>query len=396
MKMQKKILYIEGNVDGTVGGSYYVLFDLVNCLDKSIYKPIVGFYVDNYVNSMLNDIEIETVLFKNPKSFVFSNRILYTYLSPIRKFINLFKKLIIPSIFYAYYLKKNKIDLVNLNNSIVRNHPWMLASLLSRTKCITHEMGINYNYSRSARFFGKKLNAIICVSYAIRDNLYKYGIKYPNITVIQNSIDLKRYQRIQTPEDIYNIYNIDKKTPIIGVVGNVKEWKGQETIVRAAALLVDQFPKLKCFLVGDTSPDDIYYKNYLIELCKRLNIQDNVIFTGFKKNPLDYMQIMDIVVHTSIEPEPFGIVLLEAMALAKPLISTTIGGPKEIIINEETGILVEPGNPEKLFHAIKKCLDDTSYAQNMGRLGRQRLNEEFSLNKNVQKTMKLYDKILSK
>ena len=89
----------------------------------------------------------------------------------------------------ARLLRKLNVDILHLNNSVVRNHDWMLGALISRTTVITHERGINERYSRMARFFAKRLAAIICISDAVRKSLAKGGIEGQNIVTIYNGID---------------------------------------------------------------------------------------------------------------------------------------------------------------------------------------------------------------
>jgi glycosyltransferase involved in cell wall biosynthesis len=119
-----------------------------------------------------------------------------------------------------------------------------------------------------------------------------------------------------------------------------------------------------------------------------------VIFTGFQRNAIDYMSLMDVVAHTSIHPEPFGIVTLEAMSLGKPLVSTTIGGPAEVVINGETGLLVDAGRPELLANAIASLLHDRARAAEFGRKGLARLREHFGIDKNIAATTQVYHRVL--
>lgn len=392
---KKKIFFFEGNNDGTIGGSYYVLYDLLVSLDKNKYIPIVGFHKDNIFVSKFNEIGIETYLFPRRNIFEFSFKPFNALFFPIKKTVNVLRQLIFPVFEFRNFLKKQDIDLVNLNNSITRNHSWMIATLLSGTKCVTHEMGINNQYSSMSRFLAKKLDAIICVSYAVKSGMEKCGIFFPNIYVIQNGIDVNRYKIKCSKDDLRKKFNIKKNMPVVGVVGNVKQWKGQLTIIKAMAPLTKKYPNLRCMLVGDTSPEDQHYKDMLIELCNDLEITDNVIFTGFQNNIFDFMNLMDIVVHTSVDPEPFGIVLLEAMYCRKPLISTTIGGPAEIVVNGESGLLVEAGNPEELYTAIDYLLSDSEKAAQIGEAGYKRLESHFTMEKNVEQASAIYDRLLS-
>lgn len=372
-----------------------MMVDLVNALDPEKYRPVVGFHTDNFLIPQLRDAGIETHIFDNPKPFSFGVKFLDTTLALIKKPINFFKKFYLPARRYARFLRENKIDLVNVNNSIVCNHTWMLAAKMQGIPCLTHEMGINPRFSRTSQYFGKRLDAIICLSNVIKDNMTKLGLTYPNIHVIHCGVDLKRYVIKEQADELRKKYDIESDAPIIGVVGNVKWWKGQETIVRATVELVKKYPNIRCMLVGDAPPADQTYKELLEKIISDAGIERNVIFTGFQTNPIDYMNLMDVVVHTSVLPEPFGIVTLEAMSLSKPLVSTTIGGPTEVVESGKSGILVDPGEPGLLSEALDKLLSDPEYAATIGKNGFERLQSNFTLDENVKRTMEVYDNIFA-
>ena len=392
--MRKRIFFLEGNTDGTVGGSYYLMYDLVLGLDRERFEPVVGFHTDNFLVPKLRSAGIETLIFPLPEPFSFGSPGIDKILSPLKSGINFAKRVLLHGFRLSKFLKKGKFDLVNLNNSITRNHFWMLAAMFSGTRCMTHEMGINNRFDFISRFFGKRLESVVCLSYAIRDNMFKLGVDYPNISVIHCGIDPDRYQVNEQPGDLRRKHSIDGDSRVIGVVGNVKYWKGQETIVRAMALLKDEFPDLKCILVGGTADSDMEYLDRQKNLCNELGIEDAVIFAGFQKNAIDYMNMMDIVVHTSVDPEPFGIVTLEALSLSKPYISTTVGGPAEVIENGKSGLLVDPGRPDLLADAIRTFLRDPDYALQCAINGNKRLLSDFTFDKNLEQTVAVYDRIL--
>ena len=392
--MPKRLLFIEGNRDGTVGGSYFVLLDLVRGLDRARYHPIVGFHRENYLIDTFKEAGAEVVLFDNLPPFQFSAAPLNRVLGPLKRLINLQRGLFAQARVYARYLRENRIDLINLNNSMTRNHAWMLAARQLGIPCITHEMGINQSYSTISRYLGRRLDRIVCVSHAVHNAMRAHGIDYPNIQVIHNGIDLNRYQRKETPAQLRRKHAIPEGVPVIGVVGNIREWKGQETLVRATALLKNKYPELRCLLVGDCGNADRAYGERIDRIARELDVTGNIVLTGFQRNAIDYMELMDVVTHTSITPEPFGIVTLEAMSCAKPLISTTIGGPAEVVVSGESGLLVDPGKPQDLADAIDRFLSDPDYARRIGRQGYERMLTHFSMKHTVEKTMAVYAEIL--
>ena len=182
----KRILYCEGNVDGTVGGSYYLLYDLVRNIDKTKYYPIVVFYKDNLLVPKLKQAGIETHVLKRPDPFVFkvnnhhgtySRKLGYLLLRMVQRLINIFKCLLMPSFRLANLLRKKRIDLVNLNNSIKSNHEWMIAAKIAGVKCVTHQMGIPDQFSALSRFLGSHLDGIISLSYDIVNRMKEFGTR---------------------------------------------------------------------------------------------------------------------------------------------------------------------------------------------------------------------------
>jgi len=368
--------------------------DLILGLDRSRFEPIAVFRFENFVADRLRDAGVEVLINATRVPVTFGKSRFSFLLSPLKKLINFTGGFVVPAIRYAVLLRRRRIALVNLNNSITRNHPWMVAALLTRTPCITHEMGINQTYSALSRFLGRRLAAVISLSHAIHDAMKSRGADLPNIVVIHCGIDVSRYVEIESPEQLRRKHGIPSDSPVIGVVGNLRDWKGQETIIRATGILRHRYPQIRCVLAGGQTPADRAYVESLHTITAELGIEANVLFVGFQRNAIDYMRLMDIVAHTSVSPEPFGIVTLEAMSLGKPLVSTTIGGPAEVVVNGTTGILVEPGKPEMLAEAVTCLLDNPRASAEMGERGRRRLHEEFSLEKNLRRTLEVYERVL--
>lgn len=370
----KRILYVEGCLDGTVGGSHTCLFSMVSNLNRRNFYPIVIFYYENIISYNLRRKGIETHILKyfkmlNLKYLGFGRKNDFSILNKCillcQKCLNffIFLKTVIS---YVFFLYSKSIDIVHLNNSLSTNHDWMIAAKLLRIKCVCHERGINQKLSKTSIFLAKRLDAIICISSYISKNLKKQGIRPSKLRIIYDGVDISRTKIKIDRNTIRKKIGIRNSDKVIGVVGNIKTWKGQKTVVLATAILKNQYLlNLKCILVGGWYKNDKYFY-CLKNIIEKYKILDNVIFTGFSSNPIDYMNIMDVVVHSSIEPEPFGMVNLEAMYLKKPVISTNIGGPTEIFNNGKDGILIEPGNPNLLADTIYKVLSNKVMMEKFG------------------------------
>jgi glycosyltransferase involved in cell wall biosynthesis len=398
--MMKNILYCEHNVDGTIGGSYYSLFYLVTGLDKTLFRPVVVFYKDNMMVGKLKEAGIETMVIEPPTPVLLScansgnesKGMRSGFLKVIRKTSNFFKLFLLPTLRNYFLLGRHRIDIVHLNNSILHNHDWMLAAMLRNIPCITHERGINNAFPYLARFFGKRLRAVICISDAVKQNMRAHGVDYENMVTIHNGFDPDTAVVRIAPEVIRERHGIREGDLTLGIVGNIKEWKGQETVVRSIAILKNKYPNVKCLIVGDTSEGDRYYEKRIRDLIDRMDLIRNIIFTGFQKNVPDYINVMDILIHASIDPEPFGRVLLEGMALKKPLVGANGGAVPEIVEEGVSGLTFIPGDPESLAAAISTIASDRERMRRMGDIGYRRLMERFHIRQNLESTERIYER----
>jgi glycosyltransferase involved in cell wall biosynthesis len=395
-----RILYCENNVDGTIGGSYYSLLYLVKGLDRARYMPTVVFYTDHALVPVFREAGIETLVWRRTAPVTFGNRLalLGTLAAPVvllQKALNFARGFLLPAVARAWFLKTRRIEVVHLNNSVLYNHDWMLAAQLAGVRCLTHERGINEVYPSAAKYFGRRLDAVVCISEAVRKNMEERGADFGNLRTIYNGLD-PEVMRIKTPPaDMRRKYSLDDEMPVVVMTGNIKSWKGQDTLVRAIDVVRRAFPSVRCLLVGATSPDDHYYEVILRDLVASLGVERHIIFAGYQKNVADFLTMSDLVVHASVLPEPFGRVVLEAMACRKPVIGSRAGAIPEIVEEGWTGLMFPPGDHEGLAAAISRLLTDREEAKRLGANGYRRLVDEFHVNRNVAATQRIYEALLS-
>jgi len=391
MSTAKRVVYVEGNVDGTIGGSYFSLLFLVSGLDRSRFEPLVVFAADNSLRPRFEERGVRTMVRPPPAPIVLRAPLL----SLVAKALNFLIGAVIEPIRLAALLRRERIDLVHLNNSITRNHSWMIAARLAGIPCITHERGINPRFKERDRRLAKGLEAVVCISSAVRENFLRLGLGHLRLFTIHNGLDPDEMRVTRPPEDIRRELGISPSARLIGIVGNIKPWKGQEVVIRAAAQLRAEFPELVCLLIGDTSPEEAAYRVKINNMIDELGLHDHVIVTGFRTDVANYVNALEIQIHASVLPEPFGRVLLEAMSLAKPLVASNDGAVPEIVVDGETGFLFEPGNSEALAERLRVLLRDPARAAAFGRKGRERLEAQFSIRHNVQETERLYQQLLA-
>jgi glycosyltransferase involved in cell wall biosynthesis len=149
--------------------------------------------------------------------------------------------------------------------------------------------------------------------------------------------------------------------PMIGVFSRIAAWKGQHVVLRAMAKL----PDVHCIIVGSALFGEDRYEKSLMTLNRKLGLEQRVTFLGHRSDVPQLMQAVDAVVHPSVDPEPFGRTLVEAMLVGTPIIATDTGAAREIL--KEAAILVQPGDSDALASALRRVLSDG------GRIGREDL-----------------------
>ena len=167
---------------------------------------------------------------------------------------------------------------------------------------------------------------------------------------------------------------------LIGVIGRIK-WvrKGQEVLVKAAGLLRDRFPNARYVIVGSVAPGNQDHLIRLRELIQELRLDDRVVFTGDVEDPKPLYAAFDVTVVPSVQPEPFGCVVMESMALGTPVIGSRSGGIPEQIIDQKTGLLFTPGDEVDLARALERVMSDERLRLDMGRKSRQHFIEMFRM-----------------
>lgn len=391
----KRILYIEANRDGTVGGSYYILLSLIKDLDKTKFEPHILFCQENFLIPE----------FRKITPFVYVNNFGPSGSEPVNNFESLikwpyrfFKQIILKQPRLKRIISEIKPDLVHLGNGYSSMHEWMLACYLNGIKVLVHDHGTRFPCSYRTKFFVRFLDAIVSVSESYKNNVVKQRLKIKRIQRIYNGLNIEQFKnKINFADNnkLIREFNLRKDQPIVGIIGNIIRWKGQHVVLQAIKEVKEKHPEIKCLIVGKVALRSESYKQELDSYIIDNDLKENIIFTGFRNNVPDILSLLDIMIHASIEPEPFGMVLLEGMAMGKPIIATNAGGPTEIVVNGETGILIPVNDHAKMAEAMIYFLSNKDEGKKMGEKGRQRLIEMFSIKKMVDEIESLYEDIFT-
>ena len=227
-----------------------------------------------------------------------------------------------------------------------------------------------------------------CVCKAVREFSLKQGrIASGKLIVIHNGIDLKKFNRKWDSEGTRTKLGIDSSTKVVGTVSRLTKQKGIEFLLGAASKVMRNVPDSIFIIVGEGE-----LKSEFQQLAKGLGIKEKVIFTGFRRDVLEIVNIFDVFALSSLW-EGMPVALLEAMAASKPVVATAVGGCKELILNGENGFLIKPSDVGELSKAIIAILRDPKLASKMAQNSRKRA-EQFSVETMVKRTETLYETLL--
>ena len=303
--------------------------------------------------------------------------------------------------------------LLFLNISIVharsRAPAWscFLATKLMRRKFVSTFHG-TYNFTNSIKKFYNsimlKSDLIIAGSNFIFSHINKNYSEYLNtkkkFLVIFRGINTEYFDEsttLESDEDkLLKKWDLKRGKKIILLPGRLTSWKGQDLFIEAINILNKELGHEAFYAVvlGSDQGRDIYKKK-LVRLVEQYRLNNQVKFIDKCKNmPLAY-KISDIIISSSVEPEAFGRVAIEAQSMQKPIIASNIGGSNETIINDKTGFLFEAGKPESLSKKIMEVLQlDETTLKSIGNEGRKNVIKKFNIEKMCLTTYSEYKKLI--
>lgn len=209
------------------------------------------------------------------------------------------------------------------------------------------------------------------------------------IICIHNGVDLERLQIIEAKgQEIKKTLEIEIYETVVGTVGRLSSVKAQDRLLRATQQLILAGYKIRVLLVGEGPMEQ-----FLKELTKHLGLDRVVVFTGHQERVVDYLSAMDVFVLPSLS-EGIPMALLEALAIARPVVATRVGGIPEVIEHGVNGLLVDPEDTSLLARSIRELIEDRSKAIGLGKAGRVRIEREFSANLMADRMMDMYRSLL--
>ena len=236
---------------------------------------------------------------------------------------------------------------------------------------------------RFISYFTDKINALTELE---KQDLASYKVAQPaKIVVINSGLELDRYRKINiNAGEKRSELRVGQDTILVGMISRLETVKGPEYFIEAARLIAEKFPEVKFIVAGDGS-----LRSKLEFQCEKLHISDKLIFIGWREDIPEILSVLDILVMPSLN-EAVGRILIEAGACGKPVVATRVGGIPEVVKDNQTGILVPPGDAHGLARAVISLLEDEKKRQRMGETAKNWVDDKFSASRMVKGFSDLY------
>ncbi len=298
----------------------------------------------------------------------------------------------------AWLLRRERVTILHTHGA--RSNAYgAVAGRLARVPVIistVHNSLLDYEIGELRRWFYllarrytiHLADRVICVSAALRQYVLDLFQTAPERTVtVYNGIDLSQFNPARSGAIARTKFKVDDG-PLLVAVGRLAAQKGHRYLLEALPHLIQEWPQLGCVIVGG---GELYGE--LTELAARLGVAQRCHFAGVWSDVAEVLAAADVVVFPSVS-EGFPFVLLEALALAKPVVASNVHAVYELIEDRKTGVLVQARNPEALAQGIREVLRNPAWAAQMGRQGQQVVRERFTVERMVRETVAVFEEAL--
>jgi glycosyltransferase involved in cell wall biosynthesis len=369
-------------------GSDKTLLYLVRALNSSsLFSPIVVLPSEGPLTIILKKEGIRVILTPiikvSRKMFKLKNLISLPFIT-IKSIKNLEKE-----------LKNEKIDLIHSNTLAVLlgafyakkrkiKHLWHVHEIIEHPKAISKIYPIIVDkFSEFVVFNSNSSKAALCKN---RETLKMKS------QVVWNGLDREEpiSSGIQINRIRETIFKANSKNCVIGLIGRINRWKGHLLLLEAFKELLNHHNNIKLVFIGSPPPNQDFFLDTICSKIESLNLTEHCEIIPFEKNVWPLYDSLDIVVVPSTEPEPFGLVAIEAMLSKKVVIAANHGGLSEIIEHNKTGLLFKPNDVEDLINCLTRVLNNNAFSNQIANAGQQVSKKAFSLENYLSSFKRIY------
>ena len=362
----------------SIGGTATYLFTLMNHIDSRKFNILI----------VCNNMEFcKLAEEKGFSAFVLEKAGRGRYLRAIRCVASL--------------IEDNSIDILNIHDggtvSFIGRAAALLTGIISVSTIHIHagDWGDRKSWSVIKERFLERITRgmvkkFIAVSRSRKIELMQKGIRSKDIVVIQNGVDIEAFDQDAQDRAFRKELAVNSSVTVIAQIAHLGVEKGYHCFLEAAKMVLAHSSDVCFVIVGDG-----YLRQELTDKSRALGINGHVVFTGFRTDISDIMNSIDILVLASLN-EGLPMVLLEAMAAAKPVVSTKAGGIPEAVLDGKTGYLVEPGDSQQLARSIMNLKNDPDRLKQFSKAGLERVKKKFSARRMAEETGQLYETLIQR
>jgi len=291
--------------------------------------------------------------------------------------------------------RADRFDLLH-THGFKENLVGLLAARMARIPIVSTAHGFSLAFRRLELYrrldllLLRAFRRVLAVSGPVRRELIAAGLRPERVRVVHGALDLADFlaQVDSDADGVRRSLSIDPGCPLISFAARLSPEKGHAFFLRAARKVLDHRPEARFLVIGEGP-----LRSELERTASALSLDEGLRFLGFRTDVATLISISDLVVLPSVK-EGLPDVLLEAAALAKPVIASQVGGIPEIVRHGVTGLLVPPADPEALAEAVLHLIDRPDEAQRMGARGREVVTHEFSVDRMARRVAAVYDELM--
>ncbi len=380
--MKHNILIIESGTGW--GGSSSFLLGFLKYLDNENFNPMLFLYNNGegpFVKEIRN-LGIKIFFFKK----IERNR---QKMVPFHFYIfNIFLLIKIINI-----IKKEKIELIFLNNDLQYHMPGILAAKLMQKPIVCRKSGIGGG-KKIKKILSPLIDVFIASSNAAMEDYLKIKLNYKKIVRIYEGVDLEKYKTSDARTKIRKELGVHPENKIVGTISRIVKGKGHTELIKAATLVINEHPEAIFLIVGDEPGAENILYNQLRQQINYLNLEKNIIFTGWRNDIPNLLSAIDIYVQPSVYPEGLCISAIESQACGKPTVVTNAGGLSETTEDNITGFITPVKDSQTLAKNIIRLIEDEKMAIKKGINAQYHVKNKFDIKNNVKKTEQLFFNLL--
>ena len=410
-KHRARLLYLD--TAPTVGGSVVSLYELLKGLDSESYEPLVVSYAPHAFVDRFRALGVEVIEW--PMYGAADHRPGWiggargsSLIRGLRRSakgeatyhgvgfgLYLLRRVWPRARAIARIIREKHIALTHTNIRLGHDREGVLAARLAAVPCVCHVRDFE-QLTGFDRWLAGGVASFLYISQAVQRSHMASGVPCEKGRVVYNGLDLAAFDAGMDAARGRKGLGLSNDDPTVGVVGRLESWKGQEVFLRAMAQVRVAVPQARGIVVGDPVPYEPGYRDRLLSLRQELGLSDCVAFHDFRPDVPALMSAIDVLVLPSTSPEPFGRVLIEAMAAGKPVVATDAGATGEVIDNGEQGLLVPANDAQAMGDAVTRLLLDPCLAKAMGQKGRHRVEARFTARHYVDGVQAVYREVLAR